>query len=232
MLYDIDGNQVVVSGADTLSKLAGKTILFDGDSITEKNFRASKNYHDYLAQWYGFTVINKAVSGTGLKKNTGAIDRLPDYPTDIDAYVYMGNMNDGTSDDGITELGQYGDTQVTTAYGAIATFLDMLVEKYPTTPILIISSTPRTQNGVLGLCYGTQNWFAQWVEAWKKLCADRDIPFLDLYGKSNLRPWNDAHNMEYFLADGYTEPDGIHPNAKGQLIMAQQIAPFLVSNIV
>ena len=216
--------------------MSGKTILFDGDSITEKNFRTAKNYHDYLAEWYGFSVVNKAVSGTGLKKNTGAIDRLPNYPTDIDAYVFMGNMNDGTSTDGITTLGEYGDTEVTTAYGAISTFLDMLIAKYPTIPILIISSTPRSQNGVQGLCHGTENWFADWVKAWERLCADRDIPFLNLYGNSNLKPWNYANNTAYFLADGVgateTTPDGIHPNSEGHLIMAQQIAPFLVANIV
>ena len=41
------------------------TWLCIGDSITEKNYRTTLNYHDYVAEELGFDVINAGLSGTG-----------------------------------------------------------------------------------------------------------------------------------------------------------------------
>ena len=41
------------------------TWLCVGDSITEKNYRTTLNYHDYVAEELGFDVINEGLSGTG-----------------------------------------------------------------------------------------------------------------------------------------------------------------------
>ena len=43
------------------------TWLCVGDSITEKNFRTALNYHDYVAEEFGFDVINEGLSGTGFQ---------------------------------------------------------------------------------------------------------------------------------------------------------------------
>ena len=39
-----------------------------GDSLTEKNNRATKNYHDYISEEVGINVINMGVGGTGYKR--------------------------------------------------------------------------------------------------------------------------------------------------------------------
>ena len=87
------------------SRFVNMRVLVTGDSITEKNFRCNKNWHDYLKEWYGWSkVYNDGVSGSGLVKNTGIVHRLPNWKTnyggteDIDMILIMGNMNDGTSE--------------------------------------------------------------------------------------------------------------------------------------
>lgn len=220
--------------------LKGKTIIFDGDSITEENFRSARPWHKYLMDWYGFNDINVGVSGTGLVKpsgnKVGAIARLPNYTTDCDAYVFMGNMNDGTSSGGISAIGTKGSTDTSTLYGALKVFFDALLEKYPLKPLLMISSSPRSQVGMLGKCYGSDAWFAEWVEVWREMCTDYGIAFLDLYSEiGGLRPWNDENNLEFFSPDGVGSSsysaDGIHPNSKGHLIMARYVSSFIVDNI-
>ena len=40
-----------------------------GDSITERNFRTSLNYHDYVAPRLGLEVLNEGFSGTGFLRD-------------------------------------------------------------------------------------------------------------------------------------------------------------------
>lgn len=225
---------------DKAMLLRGKKIIFDGDSITEENYRSARVWHKYLKDWYGFIDINEGVSGTGLVKpsgnKVGAIARLPNYTTDCDAYVFMGNMNDGTSSGGISTIGTKGSTDTSTLYGALKVFFDALIEKYPLKPLLMISSSPRSQVGMLGKCYGSDAWFAEWVKVWREMCTDYGIAFLDLYSEiGGLRPWNAANNTEYFTPDGTGSSgysaDGIHPNSKGHYLMARKISTFLLDNM-
>lgn len=212
-------------------RFKGKKILFTGDSITEKNFRAEQNYIDYLQTWLGFEYDNDGKSGTGIVKpsggNQGALTRLDSIEEDYDMIFFMGNMNDGTGGSGsLTELGSFGDSEATTVYGAWDSFINKLLTKWPNASICIASSTPRSQNGTLGLCWGIENWYEEWVKASKEVCANYSIPFLDLYHNSGLRPWNKSNNKEYFSCDASPDGDGIHPNSKGHLLLAYKIYEF------
>jgi lysophospholipase L1-like esterase len=199
--------------------LYSKKWLFIGDSITEHNFRATKNYDEYLKDWLNIIPVNVGMSGTGVTYPFGGnpswLDKIEDYPTDVDVISVMGALNDRH-----TTLGEWGDRETNTVYGAVWNYFNNLIEKYPNKPIIYITSTPREYS------YGEDGQYTAWVDAFIKTAHNFSIPTLDLYRNSGLRPWNATHNAEYFSCSESPTGDGVHPNDKGQLLIARKIMPF------
>lgn len=249
-----EGNINIQGGGSSLVRgtFRNKKLLVSGDSITEKNSRAALNWHDYLKEWMGLAdVKNDGKSGTGLVKGfssfKGLIYRLEDWDTNYDAQncdmiLYMGNMNDGTS--GSTGQaswkGQRTDSYATLAdaaeslYAALNYTITQIITKYPNKPFGWIISTPRSQVGTQGACWGTYNdsgnrmWFDEWVDIIKEVCHKYNVPVLDLYHESNvLRPWNSTNNATYFSCASSPSGDGIHPNTDGQKVMASIIYEWM-----
>lgn len=198
---------------------AGKKWLFIGDSITEHNFRATKNYDQFLSEWLGIVSINRGMSGTGVNNpfqgNPSWLDDLANYPTDVDCISIMGALNDRR-----TALGAWGDRGTDTAYGAVWNYFNQLIEKYPNKPIIYITSTPRDYS------YGVDGQYTAWVDAFIETAHNFSIPVLDLYRESGLRPWNATNNATYFSCNSAPNGDGVHPNALGQELMARKICDF------
>lgn len=238
--YLDNGNYLPLITSDTAIKsqprnLIGKNILFIGDSITEKNYRTAKNYHDYLAEWFGFKNINKGVSGTGYMDNEtfglGWYNKLLNgfYPsTGVDGIVIMGAINDRYH-----SVGTYGDSTATTLFGTLKLMYEELITRYPNIPILIITSTPRRYSYGDSGNDGTLANYHGHVDAVIQMAKEYSFPCFDLYRNSGLRPWNTVNNTEYFTADGTgvetgsRDADGVHPNSKGHKIMAQKLFEFI-----
>jgi lysophospholipase L1-like esterase len=215
----------------------GKKLLVTGDSITERNFRSSVLWHDYLKDWYGLaSVQNDGLSGSGLVKNNGIVYRLNNWSKygNPDIILIMGNMNDGTSSlAGQPATGnpewfgkfedQSEDMKDQSLYGALHYTLNTIINKYPNIPVGWIISQPRSQVGSQGKCWGVDSWFEKWVDAIKEVCNHYSVPVLDLYHESGLRPWIAEHNKKFFSCSASPDGDGIHPNALGQEIMAKKI---------
>lgn len=201
------------------SGLSGKKWLFIGDSITEHNFRATKNYDEYLQDWLNITPVNVGMSGTGVTYPYGGnpswLDKMEEYPADIDVISVMGALNDRH-----TSLGAWGDRGTDTVYGAVWNYFNNLITMYPNKPIIYITSTPREYS------YGVDGEFTAWVDAFIKTAHNFSIPVLDLYRNSGLRPWNATNNAEYFSCADAPTGDGVHPNEKGQRLIALKIAEF------
>lgn len=222
------------------SRFENYKVLCIGDSITEKNFRASTNWVEYLDSWLKFnTIVNDGKSGTGIIHPYGTTfknwyDRIDDYTaTSYDLILIMGNMNDYSGHDlDDTTDGQFGDNTFDTEYGTLKLYLDKLITKYPLAKIGWITSTPRQyQSGWAdGSLYGVNSLFEGATQAIKKTCSHYGIPVLDLYHESNLMPWIASQNEKYFKADGYASGDGVHPNANGQLVLAYKIYDFVIKN--
>lgn len=242
--YLDNGNYLPLITSDTAIKsqprnLIGKNILFIGDSITEKNYRTAKNYHDYLAEWFGFENINKGVSGTGYMDNEtfglGWYNKLLNgfYPsTGVDGIVIMGAINDRYH-----SVGTYGDSTATTLFGTLKLMYEELITRYPKIPILIITSTPRRYSYGDSGNDGTLANYHGHVDAVIQMAKEYSFPCFDLYRNSGLRPWNATNNTEYFTADGTgvetgpRDADGVHPNSKGHKIMAQKLFEFINSGL-
>lgn len=192
-----------------------------GDSLTERNLRTTKNYHDYVADKTGINVVNLGVSGSGYKSreslNDAFYQRTDDIPTDTDVITIFGSGNDM----GVT-LGSPTDTGTDTLCGCINATIDNIYSRLPTVQLGIVSPCP----------WGSyppnvsNNKMLLYSEALKEICKMRSIPFLDLYHVSGLRPWESS-----FLNVAYTKDGGnsVHPDETGHKMIASQFYNFLQS---
>lgn len=213
----------------TASKWAGKIWNAVGDSITEHNFRTTKNYQDYIAEWIGCTVNNYGSSGTGWYCSGEFYDRIDDLNSNADLITVFGGTNDWAEVGSNLVLGNYGDTSGSTSfYGAVDQALVNLINKYPTKTIAVFTPIPRA-NAFNNAVNGRGITMTQVVDAIIKVCEKYSVPVLDLYRVSNLYPWNATANQAYFSCDSAPNGDGLHPNALGHEILAHKILTFLNS---
>jgi len=215
----------LASSGFPLSKWVGKKWYVIGDSITEHNFRTVKNYHDYITDKIGCIVTNYGIGGTGY---TGPAtyeiyNRIAGLGTDADLITVMAGVNDFAFASPPI-LGQLGDAPGASFYGAVESTVQQLIAKFPTKTIALITSTPySTPWSVNSQGYSQQDL----ANAVVKVGEHYSIPVLDLNKCSNLAPWNDASNEQYFHAIGEAEGDRLHPNDAGHMVMADKILSFL-----
>lgn len=191
---------------------------FIGDSLTEKNHRALKNYIDYIVEETGIIAVNLGVSGTGYKKTeekgSAFYQRINKIDTDFDILTIFGSGNDLS-----LTLGNINDTNTSTVFGCVNETIKKIYEKMPTVKLGIISPTPWVQypNHTDG------NKMQLLSEGLEKICKKNSIPFLDLYNCSNLRPWDSIfRNLMYSRDDG----NGVHPDENGHSQFFRKILKF------
>lgn len=214
---------------------SGESITFEkwfalGDSLTEINFRASKNYVDYITEELGITTTNLGHSGAGyMKANQSSqtirseIAEISDYNYNTDVITVMGSINDFEYVD--TALGQLGDTGTDTIYGCMYNFFSGLQSEYMGTRLGVI--TPP----VTGTSYSTNlAKFTAYNQALKDTAKLFGVPVLDLTYSCNLKPWESNFRNEFYSADGTGgsgQVDSVHPNSKGHWLIHSKIKEFL-----
>lgn len=222
------------------TKVTGEISLFEslnkiknwyciGDSITEKNFRASKNYHDFIKEDLDINVINLGHGGKGYMKGkddstpnnfVSKISKITNYNVDTDILTVMGSIND--FDLMINNLGQEGDKTQDTIYGCMYNFFNTLFATYPGVRVGIIAPTPTE--------HFHSDWWDKYYEALLYTARYFSIPLLNLTFESNLRPWETTFKGIYFKSDGNgnnNEIDGTHPNSKGHKLISNKIKEFI-----
>jgi len=231
-LGDLEIRTGTAAADPVLARFAGKKLIVTGDSITEKNFRAALNWHDYLKDWLGFgLVVNDGKSGTGLTRTYGGNEsiytRMDNWDIETDYILVMASLNDGGGNNTALPLGQLSDSGIGTSYFAdCKAVVEKLLAKYPNKPIGFITAPPRGFMQDRGTTHGVDGWYQPWSEVLKTVCAHYSLPCLDIYHNSGLRPWIAANNALYFACDASPQGDGVHPNAAGQEILARRIAEF------
>lgn len=233
--YDYDK----VCIGDVPSKYKKYKVLYVGDSITEVNYSSRCNWTKLLTSWFGFDAKNIGKGGTGIVRGgANAWNTLIDsVDGEYDLILIMGNMNDYSGNVfNASKLGKFGDTGLTTQYGAIDTFLKKVMAKWPLAKVGWITSTPRqylagdsdnpdatTSEGYLWSKTGV---FEDADKAIIDVCHNYSVPVLDLFHESSLQAWSTEQRSAYFYADG----NSVHPNDAGHLIIGQKIAKFVEYN--
>ena len=204
----------------------GKKWVCVGDSLTEKNSRATMNYHDYVAEATGIEVVNMGVSGTGYKRgednNNAFYQRVKNIPTDADVITIFGSGNDGAYWG--RNLGTASDTTTDTIGGCMNITIDNILARMPLAVIGIVSPCPWGDYPP-----STDNAMKRYSVLLKQICERRGIPFLDLYLNSGLRPWDAT-----FRELAYSRDNGgkVHPDENGHKLIAPRFKAFLETLIM
>lgn len=212
-------NRYFINAGEYL-KYKGKKWVCVGDSLTERNVRATWFYHDYIAFSTGISVYNMGKSGTGYHRGDSFYARIQNIPTDADVVTFFGSFNDlGDS----YPLGTKDDTELTTVAGYINATFDRLNSILPMVPYGVITPTPwKTANPME---YGDDSRASTYVNLLIDICKKRGIPLLDLYHCSLLRSWDmNYHDYAFSLDDANANT---HPNSEGHKLIAPRIAAFL-----
>lgn len=219
---------------DVLSTYMGYKWAAVGDSLTEYNQRANTNYCNYIYEKLGLRVLNYGASGTGYKRdednNKAFYQRINNIDTTADVVTIFGSGNDlnysamGFSDFA-TALGDPTDTGTASICGCINTTIDNLIAIMPAVQLGIIAPTPWSSYPPSS----PGNNMELYVNALKTICENRSIPFLDLYHKSNLRPWTAEGRAACYSND---DGGGTHPDETGHKLIASRIEAFLKSLLV
>lgn len=217
-----DGYDVAVSQADVIpalknllgitgNELAGLTWAVLGDSITAAP-GLERSYHSIIGEKLGLTAINYGYSGSwvsyteqmdGVEMCT-RYDAMTDSADIVTCFGGINDINNGAA------LGEMGDTESTTFYGAMDILIQGLLRKYPGKRIGFI--TP--------LRYGDGTKAEPYIDAIHDVCEKYAVPVLDLYREGMISTATEELSATYFK-------DGLHPNELGHDVMARKVEAFL-----
>lgn len=196
----------------TGNDLAGMTWAVLGDSITAAP-GLTRSYHGIIAEKLGLTAINYGYTGSWISHT----DAMPEgnemcvrYATmteDADIITCFGGINDIN---GNAPIGEMGNTESGTFYGAMDILIRGLLYRYPGKRIGFI--TP--------LRYGDGAKAKSYIEAIHAVCEKYAVPVLDLYREGMISTATQELSTIYFK-------DGLHPNELGHDVIARKVEAFL-----
>lgn len=193
-----------------------------GDSWTEKNYTATKNYIDWISEELMLTCVNLAHGGQGFKNGaTNYMQQALSINSDADVITMFGSGNDLGR--GYT-LGDVTDSTTATICGCMNIAINNVFTTLPTAKLGIITPAPwsgfplTTPNNEMELYAGKL----------VAICKNRGIPCLDLYHTSGLRPWDSTQNSLWYENNATTNT---HPNNAGHKFFYPIIREFIQSLI-
>lgn len=201
-----------------LNKLYNKKWNAMGDSITKGGVVETNCYPAVIASRNDATVRNYGLPGSAIRyigDGSSIAERYEDMDDDADYITVFGGANDYIIQ---TAIGTINSSDNTTFYGALNEIALGLIEKYPGKKIALI--TPMQQETRVG----NSITLADYAAAVENISLKYGIPCLNLLKDCNLYPDSSDINTAMFV-----DADGIHPNAAGQLIIADRIEGFLRS---
>ena len=201
-----------------------KIANFLGDSQTEVNYHKNKIYYDWVKEILGLSKTNNyGIGGTTIAKknasdNTAMCVRYANMDSNADLICVMGGVNDRWFN---CQLGNFGDTDPITFYGAMETLCDGLLTKYPGKTIIFITPTEQNHNGC-NSANKTGYTATDFANAMKRVCAKYSIPVFDANTCSGIYPLNQAN------ASIYTT-DKLHLNNKGHEVLGNKLSKFILN---
>lgn len=199
-LADIEARQMLANSSIT-NKFNGKKWAIFGDSISQPNTDGLDKYYNIIANKRAMSVTSYAKGGSGYFKGNGStgygtgniIDSINNASSDFDIVSFMAGINERS-----LTLGDITDStngEPTTLCGAVKKSIELAIEKYPNAQIFLITPTPGTgDNNPLQSAGNMTNY----VNKQKEIAKMYNIPVIDLYFESNLRPWNTTNATKYY----------------------------------
>lgn len=214
------GHKFVAGGGEGVSDvLAGKKIVYDGDSIAADRVASGGAYARIIADVTGGTYVNQAVGGgllTASNSVHSVVNNLTNLPLDGDLYCFEGGINDywGNVPIGTCTYGDYtGTLDKTTICGAMETIFRYALDTFVGKPVCFVIVHKVQKTGWQTNSNG--NTFKDYRDAMVMVCEKYSIPYYDAFTESGLNGWNNAQNAAYLTANGNGTGDGIHPNEEG-----------------
>lgn len=223
----------MISQLGITNEFNGKKWAVFGDSISQpKSSDNLPKYYDYVADALGITVTSYATGGSGYFKGSAVtgygdnniIDRITKASNDYDIISFMAGINEAGMTSMTIPHGEITDSVVdtpTTLCGAVKKSIELAIEKYPTAQIFLITPTPVTGNR--NSLY-PDSFLTQLVDKQKLIAKMYNIPVLDLYYESNLRPWNTTNHDKYYK-------DYCHLLEAGHKYVARLTKQFMLSKL-
>ena len=210
-------------------------INFLGDSITEGAAATAIEfrYSTLVAAHFGAEECNFGVSGTRIAKQVKRtlnpdddvfMCRAVKMPQDADFTFVFGGTNDYGHGD--AKMGNFGDTDPYTFYGAMRELVEYLISVFPKDKLCFILPIPRyDQDNPYG--DGSKDEpiapLAAYNEAEKKVLSHYGVSYLDLSDKFYIPTTT--------VNDGNLYSDGLHPNKNGHHFLAQCLIEYLEGKI-
>lgn len=197
-----------------------------GDSLTSKGTLGYNinNYVDYVSEKLGLIPTNYGHGGSGYRGRSTyneAFYQIADtLDSDTDLITIFGSFNDVCINP--LNYGTVEDNTTDTTFGCMNVTLDKLINNYPNAVIGVIIPTP--WGGINDYSVNKEN-ANNYINGLIEICKKKSIPYLDLYHKSNLAPWNENNANLYF--HGTNETDTTHPNTLGHKRISPQIVEFI-----
>lgn len=218
-------------------KLEGLKINFLGDSITEGVGASSPDmvYHAVLKREVNLAKArNYGISGTRFALQKGSeekpkndyvdvnsfSERFDQMDDDADVVVVFGGTNDYGHGD--APIGGFSDRTPDTFYGACHYLFRGLIKKYLGKPIIVMTPLHRlneTRNIGTDKAIPTGT-LKEYVDIIREVAEYYSLPVLDLFATSGIQPEIDEV-LEYYM------PDGLHPNDRGNAVIAEKLKAFL-----
>ncbi|MFS0979593.1 SGNH/GDSL hydrolase family protein [Enterococcus casseliflavus] len=203
-----------------------------GDSLqSDYTHHADYHWYDYLSQKTGMRFWSYGVGATGFTVSNGLKTRTYEQIQNINVDPTHIIIWSGTNDYGVNKtlpLGTVNDPAGdTTVYAAIKLSINVALELFPNAKIGFVTPVPRADgvsnftnaryvNNTLGFSLNDVS------EAIKNAADLYNIPVYDACKMSNLRPWIDANNAQYY------NNDRLHPNSVGQKMLYDTVKDFVL----
>lgn len=234
-LSDGDYNVFKRKKSENHSKREWKYVTFIGDSITANTwYEAWYWYFDHLKRMLKLGGINvEATPGSCVSKtsdywmNNDPISQraISDNTKQSDLIIFFAGTNDYGHD---TPIGQFArDTadQDTSMYSAMRITVGKMITAVPWARIAWMlplhrkkfwtdaTKTDDTPNG-------QSKTLDDYINVIKDVCGVYSVSVIDAHWMSGLNPRTQANNQAYFT-------DGLHPNERGQLMLARAIKEYI-----
>ena len=202
-------------------------INFLGDSITEGHGTSdeeTKPFHQLIKNEFGLAAAyNCGIGGTRIAKQTDPTIknkhrydlhfalRATVMEKDVDAVVVFGGTNDFGHGD--SKFGDINSTDIYTFCGAVNNLIYVLKTEFPNSKIIFMTPLRRATENIPN---HDGKILEDYVNAIIEITAKHNVPVIDLF-RSNIFDPLDIDVL----------PDGLHPNDKGHIIMADYIGKAL-----